>query len=101
MTTEPEDESMCPVCGGEEPCSHDFDQIKWIKWPESAHDNGMVTLPINPSLDMLDAGWGICGTELSGAQPNPEKMERAKLAYKALLEASEAAKTETGKEGEL
>ncbi len=32
----PEDETTCPACHGEEPCSHGFDKIKW---PDNTNPN--------------------------------------------------------------
>jgi len=46
-------------------------------------------LPREPSLAMLDAGWGICGTALNDMQPCPLKIALARSRYDALLSEAE------------
>ncbi len=56
---------------------------------------GFVLVPIKPSLAMLDAGWGICGTKLSPMQPNDQKMIDAFNSYALLIEAAKRCTPDT------
>ena len=52
------------------------------------NSRGFTLVPLEPSLAMLDDGWGICGTDLSSMQPNADKHGVALEGYKAMLEAA-------------
>ena len=56
--------------------------------PFDASEPNRIALPEEPTLAMLDAGWGICGGDgRASAEPNRSKIEQAKQKYRALLEA--------------
>lgn len=59
-----------------------------------------VLMPKDPSLRMLDVGWGICGTKLSSMEPCQKKIRSAQLAYAALLSLSPDAEDNLGEPGE-
>jgi hypothetical protein len=49
-------------------------------------ETNYVRIPKEPTLAMLDAGWGICGTALSSMQPNQDKIAASLKRYQHLLE---------------
>ncbi len=52
---------------------------------ETGREEGWVLMPIHPTLAMMDAAWGICGTKLSEMEPNSEKIKHAMEQYQKLL----------------
>jgi hypothetical protein len=46
---------------------------------------GVMLLPAQPSLHLMQAGWGICGTDLSPMEPCSTKIQKAQGKYAALL----------------
>ena len=60
-----------------------FDETKW------------KLVPVQPTLRMLDVGWGICGGDgHPSAQPNRQKINVATANYSALISATPAASSQ-------
>ena len=56
--------------------------------------DGWVALPVEPSMEILDKGWDIWGTELSSMQPNKLKIAAAMARYAALVKVASSARPE-------
>jgi hypothetical protein len=56
---------------------------------QQAVPEGFQPMPVEPSLKMLDVGWGICGGDgHASAEPNRQKINQAHANYAALLRAA-------------
>lgn len=65
--------------------------------PKGESVTKVIGMPAEPSLHLLQVGWGICGGDgHASAQPNRQKINAASANYKALFDALAAAQAKGG-----
>ncbi len=74
MSTPDENNEVCPVCGGPEPCSHDFDNIKW---PSASANTERAYRWVKDIVDQLPS---TKQRELRWAEIRPEPPRHMNLA---------------------